>query len=205
MLKIVYPYYNNQAAFDGIKGYLSQLPCQIVIVDDGSPTPLTTNIPNIKILRIPVDIPWNQSMANNLGIKFLDLSDVVLRLDIDHFILPDDYFLFEKIATYLPERMIYRFRRMVADSDNILKIGCNLLMIRVKDFCDIGGYDESFSGNYGYEDKEFIDRAKMMGYNIDVSQEGIIRCFPHCGTKMVRDTTVNKAKYDALRKARGLP
>ena len=199
MIEIVYPYYNNHAAFDAIKEKLSLLPCKITIVDDGSNPALQSDIKNIRIMRIEGDKPWNQANANNIGIRSIDQDSVVLRMDIDHYIEPDDFPIFEKIAKTLPEKTIVNFKRYRKDSECVINCGCNIFLMRRQDFVDIGGYDESFCGNYGYEDKEMLFRAKHKGYQSLVSDDCLIYVnglFPTRGLN--RNIDINKEKFEHI-------
>lgn len=195
---LCYPVYNNQKAFDDIKDHLSLLPCSITVVDDGSNPPLKThNIPNVKLFRIEEDKPWNQACANNLAIEKSE-AKVILRMDIDHFILPKDYDLFAKLANCLPQKTIYQFKRFRIDKNEFINVGCNIIMFKKTDFENIGRYDERFCGNYGYEDLEFQFRAKKLGFKL---QEYPLTIFTNAHNKtpdVVRDRSVNKELYRTL-------
>lgn len=197
MISIVYPYYNNIKAFDAISKKLEMTPCEIIIVDDGSSPRLETEC--AKVIRIEEDRPWNQANANNIGMSSVSLENVILRLDIDHFIEPEDFSKFEEISKNIPEKTIYRFKRFRLDINNFINTGCNIIMIKSKDFQDIGKYNEIFCGNYGYEDKEFLDRAIYKGYKIVLIESLIVYVDGKFKTpNVIRDTSINKKKYDAI-------
>ena len=194
-LKIVYPFYNNHAAMDSLLPRIASLPCEVVVVDDASDPPLGVSCQNVRVMRIEVDVPWNQPAASNLGIRSLSPSDVVLRLDIDHWVDPSDFSEFESCSLGLPTRTLYQFVR-VSSTGKRLHPNMNMLMMRVSDFLRIGCYDEDFCGSYGYDDKEFVDRARHMGYKVEVSARGLLRVEVDAGTRnLSRDASVNKAKY----------
>lgn len=199
MFNIVYPFYNNYLAFDAIKEKLSQLPCNITIVDDGSSPKFETNIPNIKVLRIEQDKPWNQPVASNLGIKSLNKNDIVLRMDIDHYIEPSDFPLFKKISENISPKTFLRFSRYEIRSKSFINSAPNISMFLCEDFLNVGCYDESFAGNYGYEDLEFFARAKFKGYNVLNHELGIIYVDKSFGTRNLnRDISKNKEKYNKI-------
>lgn len=199
-LSIVYPFYNNHAAMDDLKPRLCKTPCDIVIVDDASKVPLTVECPNVRVIRIEVDVPWNQPAASNLGIKSLSPDDIVLRLDIDHWVEPEEFESFRKAADRIPKRTLLQFRRRQCD-EKIMKPNMNMLMMRVSDFMQIGGYDEDFCGSYGYDDREFVERARHKGFSVSVYQDAMLCLDANSGTKSLsRDTSINKQKYLLKRK-----
>lgn len=192
-LGICYPVYNNQKAVDKIIEKLKITPCEITMVDDGSnpPIELINNIENIKLIRIDSDRAWNQAQANNVAIEN-STSEVVLRMDIDHYINPEDYEKFLMISENLPKKTIYQFKRFRTDTNEFIKKGCNIIMIKKSDFLEIGKYSEEFCGNYGYEDLEFQHRAKLMGFSIK-EVDLVIYVDAQLKTPgLNRDTTINK-------------
>ena len=192
-LGICYPVYNNQKAVDKIIEKIKTTHCEITMVDDGSKPPiiLPNNIENIKLFRIDNDRVWNQAQANNVVIKNSS-CDVVLRMDIDHYINPEDYERFLIIAENLPEKTIYQFKRFRIDTNEFINKGCNIIMIKKSDFLDIGKYSEEFCGNYGYEDLEFQHRARLMGFDIK-EMDLVVYVDARLGTPgLNRDTTINK-------------
>ena len=199
--KIVYPFYNNHAAMRSLAPRLGLLPCEVVVVDDASEPPLRVEIPNVRVMRIDDDVPWNQPAASNMGIRSLEKSDVVLRMDIDHWIDPDHFFEFESLSRGMPPNTMFQFWRVVSKTGKMLRPNMNMLMMRVSDFIRIGCYDEDFCGNYGYDDKEFVDRARHVGWRIEVCRSPHLLVDTKGGTRCLsRDTSVNKEKY--MRKCR---
>ena len=127
---------------------------QFVIVDDGSPIPV--RLPddldlNILLLRINEDIPWNQPGARNLGIVYAR-SDKVLLTDLDHEI-PEDT-LKCVLAMKNPGRTIYKMRRIDPQDPN-KKPHPNTFVLSRARFLRYYGYDEEFTGHYGFDDSMF--------------------------------------------------
>lgn len=195
---LCYPVYNNQKAFDDIKGILDQLSCSITIVDDGSEPPLDIrNISKIKLIRLEKQRIWNQAQANNVAILNSD-AEIILRMDIDHYIAVEDFEKFLALAQNFPTKTIYQFNRFRTDTQKIINTGCNIIMFRKQDFIDIGKYNEAFCGNYGYEDLEFQHRAKKMGFKLDLYPLTIYVNAKNKTPNMIRDTTINKELYRKL-------
>ena len=189
---ICYPVYNNQKAFDSISKKLLDLPCPITIVDDGSNPPLLVkNLSNINLIRLDNNINWNQANANNIAIENSDF-EIILRIDIDHYIYPEDFEKFKILSNDMEENTIYQFNRFRTDTKEFINKGCNIMMIRKSDFNKIGKYNEAFCGNYGYEDLEFQNRAIKLGYEIKLSPLVIYVDASHKTPDLVRDTTINK-------------
>jgi len=77
-ISIVYTYYNNPLMLERMVRHLNSLSSQVksrievLVVDDGSQEAPAGNLPytaefDLKIFRVEVDKPWNQSGARNLG------------------------------------------------------------------------------------------------------------------------------------------
>lgn len=191
MLTIQYLYYNQPQAisfFESI-GY-HQLQQNILFVDDASAQPLQLKWQNAEVFRVKKDIPWNQPAANNLGFWHLynqNPNATVLRMDIDHYFTPSNI---EKIAKIqVQPKQIYQFKR-----HNALPHP-NIYLARVQDLLNAGAYNETFCGNYGYDDKELNHRLKKQKFQYLLSP---IVCNVNHDLKtpnLQRDTTVNHIKY----------
>jgi len=121
----------------------------LVYVDDCSPVPLEKP-EGTEAYRITTDIKWNQGGARNLGMS--QLKGWVVMLDMD-------YMLTEKnVEQILKEKLekgtVYYLKRTKES------ISYTIYLIHTDDFKDIGGYDEDFSGHYGWEDALFNRRVK---------------------------------------------
>lgn len=192
-MTILYTYYNQPDAIT----FLESIGCpaydiEFVFVDDGSKVPLKLNWPNAKVYRIEEDIPWNMAAANNLA--FRHLKGKVLRMDIDHYITPEKVEQLKQIE--VGEGQIILFKRQLS-SGKKLKDVHNILLLNVDDYWKAGGYDEQFSGNYGYLDTDQKYRFAKMGYEI-IRNDMVINVNPVHATKgLSRDMTVNTAKIKA--------
>ena len=98
---------------------------------------------NIKLFRNENRRIWNQAQANNLAIKNCE-SDVILRLDIDHFIKSEDFDKFLNLSNNMKDKTIYQFQRFRIDTNEFINKVCNIILINKRDFYDIGQYDERF-------------------------------------------------------------
>lgn len=195
-MKILYLYYNQPEAIANLERIgLNKSPFEIVIVDDGSEPKLKCNWATV--YRIEKDIPWNMSMANNLGLSKMNTNDIVLRLDIDHWFSLEDLEKLSKIK--LKPKEIIKFNRIVFSKKKYKTTPPpNIYMARAGDLINLGGYDERFCGNYGYEDKELMHRLKNNGFKETIS-EVLVKTNPFLHTtKLNRDLTVNRELYFEL-------
>lgn len=207
VLTLFFPYYNQSEMLRkqllnilSFSKSIRQKLC-VVVVDDGSKIEPALDVINemkleskiiLKLVRIDIDIPWNQPEANNIGIHHAT-TDYVLRTDIDH------YFTEENIVNIFnfsfEPSTVYFFKRKSQKNGNMfdLKSHPNSYIIHKNDYLKLKGYNEYFSGNYG-DDIEFIPRLKNM-YKVKIIPEVHIFVFSGGSTKnMKRDTTVNKQK-----------
>lgn len=159
---IVHFYFNQQstaALADLLRRYagyaadvLDRL--QFVLVDDGSP--VDVSIPedldlNILLLKIREDIPWNQPGARNLGVTYAR-SDRIVITDLDHE-FPEDT-LRHMIRRRPPGRTLYKVRRY--DPAGVRRsTHANTFFMSRGRFLRLYGYDEDFSGHYGFDDVTF--------------------------------------------------
>ena len=195
MLTIQYLYYNQPQAiafFESI-GY-NKLCHKFLFVDDASAQPLHLEAwKNAEVFRIQKDTPWNQPAANNLAFWHIynkNTDAVVLRMDIDHYFKPSDL---EKVAQIkLKPKEIIHFKREDRD------VHPNIYLARVSDLLNAGGYNESFCGNYGYDDKEMMFRLRKKGFKFSVS-ELKTHVNNNFGTKnLSRDASINQKLYQKL-------
>lgn len=155
---------NYAALAPGLREHL-----QFLVVDDGSSCVeevrrvLERAKQHLRIAawHIEVDVPWNMPEANNLALKQTG-TEWALRCDLD--------VVFEQKAL---EDLMFRF---AAEPGRLYDFQCilkhkdareeriqphpNIWLFRKADYFSVGGYDEYFSGHYGYEDIEFHERAR---------------------------------------------
>lgn len=207
-LTIYFPYYNqpdclkkqlnNFLKFDSnILKYLN-----IIIVDDGSfqhpalPIIQSFNIYkkiNIQLIKINIDIPWNQPEANNVAFRECK-TKYMIRTDIDHYF---DEVNIVKILNYpFKNKYYYSFNRK-NEQFNSLNSPPNIYIMKKTDYFKIGGYNEYFSGNYG-DDIEFLPRANKLLTRILIDDIFSIVDI-HNGTKsLLRDISINRNKIKEI-------
>lgn len=190
-MKVLYLYYNQHQAIKRFEalGY-DKLDIDIIFVDDGSKIPLKCDW--AKVYRIDKDVPWNMPKANNLGFSKLK-GETVLRMDIDHYFTPADLKRVSQIE--VGEKEIIKFRRIYKGKR--ISEGKNIYLARVNDIVKVGGYNEVFCGNYGYEDGELMHRLRLNGFKFIMSNITCIVDENH--TKgLNRNTEINYIKYRKL-------
>ena len=207
MVKLFYLYYNNEEAFQFVKDHYGNSGVPVVIVDDGSPVPLSSvkkdpSFPELTVFRIDDDIKWGMSRANNYGMGMLAHDDIILRCDIDHYFEVEDIVKLCK-SIVLEEKQIIKFDRIVYNADGssyYTPSPPNIYLCRVGDILDAGGYDERFCGHYGFEDKELMYRLEhKCGFKVTHCDHIYSKCNSWMGTGLLdRDTTINYKLYLSL-------
>jgi len=192
-MTVMYLYYNQPDAirfFESL-GY-QDLGINFLFVDDGSDIPLTCQWADV--IRIDYDIPWNQPKANNTGFDFIcyrNEKDSVLRMDIDHYFLPNDLIEINEYELFT--------RQLVTFGRKGIKPHPNIYLASVSDLMEAGGYNEEFCGNYGYDDMEFMNRLKKKKFKFTPSPIEVRVNHDLKRHGLNRDTTINKAKYLKLK------
>lgn len=179
-MTIIYTYYGQKERIPGILAE-KHPDCRVVIVDDGSKTPLKS-LPGVDVYRIEEDIPWNQPGARNLG--FSVSEGWIVCADIDHLVTKENVDALLKLKK--EKGTIYYLGREDADS-------WNLYMIHKDDFEKLGGYDEDFCGHYGYDDTLF---NLMAHKNLNVKELRDIKAkvfAKESSSKLERDTEYNRS------------
>jgi hypothetical protein len=151
-----------------------------LIVDDCSNAPLTYTH-GIDILQVLDDIKWNQPGARNLG--FQELKGWVICADIDHLITKEIYDAIDTLSKQIGT--VYFLGREDQDS-------YNLYVMHTDDFEKIGGYDEDFCGEYGYDDLHFLHKCKIF---LQITELRYLRAKVYAyesSSKGIRDCTVNQ-------------
>lgn len=144
---------------------------RLIVVDDCSPEPAAPIVTvwnaqgrlPIDLYRVLKDIPWNRSMARNLGSQVAD-TKWLLHLDTDHIMPPESaHLLAAHIALYDP-KCWYKFRRFrvgkADDTRNKDLIPRNATFGEIKPHVDsflctrdlywkVGGYDPDYAGCLG--------------------------------------------------------
>jgi len=152
-LTLVYPFYENHQF---IQTQLSQWAAwpsddrahvEVIVVDDGSPTPLTIDTPPVRLrqFRIDVDVRWNWLAARNIGAHHA-AGEWLLLTDMDH-VVPSETLRSVVFARHDP-KVVYAFARREHTGQIVSPHSASFLMTKAM-FWQIGGYDEALSGHYG--------------------------------------------------------
>lgn len=145
MFTVVYTYFGQKERIQGIV----EQGLDTVIIDDCSPEPLGP-IEGVRVYRILDDIKWNQPGARNLG--FHVSEGWIINADIDHLVIRS--MISELMKVNLKRGNIYFLGR---EDDDFIH---NFFLIHKDDFDMMGGWDEDFCGNYGFDDYYFGVKSK---------------------------------------------
>lgn len=170
---------------------------RFLVVDDHSKIPFENEIPRLNIYRVDDDIQWGQGGAKNLGFA-VALTDWVLYFDIDHLITKE---VFDEIIKLdrSDKLTCYKFGRTTnGEDDGTTK---SVFLMSKEAFELVGGFDEDFSGHYGYEDVLFNDLC-LRKLNVKTIAEIKVPCFVRDEIydedyEFKRDRTINKGKLMA--------
>ena len=159
MLTVAYTYYTNKKMFEErkkhyLKNHNPNL--EFIIIDDGSPFHRLKkrDIPEgWKLYRITEDIGWNNEGARNL-IMHVAETDWVLMLDLDGWVREQDVPHMHVLPEIVENNksLLWTMDRYIFDRQ-LHKIHCNSFYAYKKFWDTFGGYDETFSGHYGYDHK----------------------------------------------------
>lgn len=157
IFNIVTCYFNEESLLKKQEKLWEGLPNRIIVIDDHSKDEVKTKY---EAYRIDDDIAWNQPGARNLGLTVAD-DGWVLLFDIDHYFKPEDI---QKLID-MPKKQgyVYFFKRYTFGDIEQNTIYSNML-IEKKTYWDIGGFNEDFSGHYGYDDVHF--KTKIEAFRI---------------------------------------
>lgn len=174
-----------------------------LVIDDHSDTPLQLDRGglDLRLVRVDDDIDWNMPGCRNLAATLCD-TPWMLFFDVDNVL---DEAGLARIVTALPRLdrdRLHVFRRTENGVD--VEPHINSFLITRQGFWRAGGYDEDFSGHYGFEDVLFrMMWRKHVGREVlltDIAFEQI--AFRTSG--LDRDLSRNQALI-ARRAASGLP
>lgn len=134
---------------------------KFIIVDDGSKvSPLEAQSGfsglDLKAYQIHQDIGWNNGGAKNLAVYHAK-TDWVLVSDIDHVL--DEKNIQSLLQLHRDDTHYYIFNRFYVSRNKLVKPAVNIFLVNKEKFWNAKGYDEDFSGFYGYED--CLMRAKL--------------------------------------------
>jgi len=175
-ISIVFPYYDNpemlRFQLETMSSYSAEIlsRCEIVIVDDGSPSfpapevVLASPFREARVFRLLEDKPWNQDAARNIG-AFEAHGQYLLLTDIDH-IVPEQ--TLSALHEVDDEDGVYVFSRKAHFSEKVVPSHVNSYFMSRVLYWQIGGYDEDFWGAYG-SDRLFRQRLLQSNNVIELS------------------------------------
>ena len=208
-LTIITHVYNAQGPVDHQlalwKQYDPALLAQLdfLVIDDHSDTPLQIDKGplNLRLVRVDDDIDWNMPGCRNLAAT-LAATEWLLYFDVDNVASQASIAKLVGALVTLDPLRLHVFRRIEGGVD--VEPHINSFLITRQGFWRAGGYDEDFSGHYGFEDVLFrMMWRKHVGTEVlltDIAFEQI--AFRTTG--LDRDTTRNQALAQA-RAAAGMP
>lgn len=195
-LSYVLPFFNNRpSVISHIRNWteilsLDLVDCEMILVDDCSNE--DHQVPRMERLayyRIQSPIEWNQSGARNVG-AYHSTAEWLLLSDIDYVVSATDFKVLYSHLNSLNPESIYFFSAKSHDGKDIAPHPNSFLVNRVN-FLRIGGVDEDFSGNYGFEDIYFVKLWEHhFGPSILLTDIKLVHTGIH--TNLVRDTKRNK-------------
>lgn len=182
-LSIIIPVLNSHEAVRRQCLYLGSLEClylgslvpyraEVIIVDDGSVPPLeelstaATRDKSIRLTRTQDFRPWTQPAARNFGVDGAR-GEILAFIDIDHIISQKAVW---ELCRFTGDRIDWR--RIPASLDEYGHLepaagkarapAAGIFAIRRKAFSRLGGFDESFCGEYGFDDLDLLERFNKL-------------------------------------------
>lgn len=178
MITVIVPYYRqpgmlkkqleNWRAYDAV----TRSQFRLVIVDDCSPEPAIDVIapflwplgkPDLELYRVLEDVPWNRSMARNLG-SHVARTKWLLHMDTDHIMPPEAAERLVAQYKHFPDDHWYKFRRFrigKADETRMkdmiprsveygeIKPHVDSFLCTRDLYWKVGGYDPDYAGCLG--------------------------------------------------------
>lgn len=131
---------------------------RVVVVDDGSPThpavdvPRPAGLPELRIYRVAVDLPWHQDAARNIGAHEAE-DGWLLLTDMDHGVPATTL---DRLFQVEDRGCFYTLGRIEADTGQPTldkrgrpKPHPNSYLMTRELYWRAGGYDEDYTGVYG--------------------------------------------------------
>jgi glycosyltransferase involved in cell wall biosynthesis len=185
---VVYPYFNNPGM---MKYHLQQWSLlssyvrdriEFIVVDDGSKehplqVPSTCEV-NLRAYVIHDEIMWNVGGAKNLGANQAQ-ADWLFITDMDRQI-PEEVLRFcIDAARGKNEDKYYMFKQMNHGDGKRRGHHLGTLFVNTKKFWESKGFDETLSGNYGFEDGHLLKKLSNLGLERIVVEDPKIIAHDH--------------------------
>ncbi len=167
-LTIITHHYNNDAAvrlqLQAWRSYPPEILARIniIMVDDCSDqsTDLDFDGLPVRLFRVETDIDWNMGGCRNLAAREAE-TDWLLFHDVDHVLEKESAARLVAGIDSLDAKMLYKFVRI--ENGVMINSHVNSFLLQRAEFWQLGGYDEDFSGHYGYEDIYLLESWKRKG------------------------------------------
>lgn len=169
---------------------------EVMVVDDcGTPPAEVPQLPNVHLLRVKRNIPWNQPGARNLAVMEAS-SDRVLLIDPDmtfNTLDPHALSRFVTDAVALPPRTVLRpiLRRITDQKFDSSSPNVHLLLRQ--DFLAVKGYDLGYCGRKGWSD---VTLLKVFSLAYRVKQVDALWLWLHHGDPSIDDAQVKTLSRD---------
>lgn len=138
---------------------------RFVLIDDGSVRSAADAIGamppqlDLQVYRILPDIPYNFAGTINLAAAVAS-TPWILHHDLDHVLSPP---LLERVLELArPENRDVLYSFLIRFSSDRVVRASSAHLITLDWFWKLGGYDEDFSGGYGFDDTNFHWRARRV-------------------------------------------
>ncbi len=127
---------------------------KFLVIDDHSDAPLQVdkNGLDLRLVRVDDDIDWNMPGCRNLAATLAE-TDWMLFFDVDNVASEASLQKIVDALARLDRNRLHVFRRTENGVD--VEPHINSFLITRQGFFKAGGYDEDFSGHYGFEDVAF--------------------------------------------------
>ena len=194
MISIVMPFWNRQSHLDGaIEMYATlypNLPFELIVVDDGSPTTANVSEPFATVLRLPAkDHPLNPCVPINEGVKrargeYLVLTNPEIRHrgPILGALIERTQWrgvkAYSAAACYGKDTQLWHCHSLFKDPGQGPKPaggGLHFLAAMHRTlFWAAGGFDEEYRPWPGYDDNDFLYRLHAVGADLQIYDDLVV-------------------------------
>ena len=174
-LSIIIPVLNSHEAVRRQCLYLGSLVpyrAEVIIVDDGSVPPLeglstaATRDKSIRLIRTQDFRPWTQPAARNFGVDGAR-GEILAFIDVDHIISQKAVW---ELCRFTGDRIDWRripasldeYGHLEPAAGKARKPAAGIFAMRAEIYRKLGGFDERFCGEYGFDDLDFLERFNKL-------------------------------------------